>query len=515
MRPAERLYSNITRHCHSSYGMAGTVALLTALLFRTVGTAQPSFSWEFASGVFVNAIERLANNDLLLSSGGNGYSTQNAPLIRMAPDGTVVWARWMPARSQGKVRELPNGDLLVLMSVDTSAFGQQPVVLRFDANGNFLQGTYFDLGIVAGGFQRTILTDQGRLVSMFIEFNDFYGLFSVDANGTNAWCRRYAMPNHPGSWGAIAPGSAGSIMLFYQNENGHLLFRKVGFSGQTQVERTYSFSGFQHARPLDVARVTSDRWAVLLKVFDPDVLEPAVVMFVDADGEVVSTHGYDHATTDFEVANYSRLYAMGGGRVLLSYTSDDPVHASCIFDTTGQVLAPLPLDTTLLGYSDILVNDTTSAYLMGCSNGTITLRTLDTVPGACEEVFTLTHVPKSAVSTLTSYPQQTIVPTAIPYTPVVTVPNTTLTPHCFSVAIDEPRTMPALVVFPDPVFGGLIEVRGLPAEQRALYILDVSGRVVATPAVAPDGKVDVSALRPGWYTVTSGDRRSSARFIRL
>ena len=112
MRPAERLYSNITRHCHSSYGMAGTVALLTALLFRTVGTAQPSFSWEFASGVFVNAIERLANNDLLLSSGGNGYSTQNAPLIRMAPDGTVVWARWMPARSQGKVRELPNGDLL-------------------------------------------------------------------------------------------------------------------------------------------------------------------------------------------------------------------------------------------------------------------------------------------------------------------------------------------------------------------------------------------------------------------
>lgn len=485
---------------HARYFGDMRIAFLCGLLSMASlpSTAQSALEQGYGTN-FSNAVV-LSNDDVILTTGILTVG-QSTPVIRISYDGTVLWARSIPGTGSGAIHEKENGDLVIAHKLFLTDHWV-PASITLSASGDLVDASYFDMGMADAGFGSTFFDDLGNRVSLFSGGSpDYYGLISMDQDGAFRWCRTFPVSALGGNGPCIAPGPSGSTMMFHSLPDWRMGFKRVSVTGETEIQRSYAVPGNVDVRIQAVARVLDDRWAVLFRVANAANIHRVILMFVDADGEVISSHAYDDIAHEFD--DYSgKLFVPGNGKLIVYEPAYNVGHIpTALVDTSGQILHMLAHDTTA-AFWQIVPLDTSWAYFV--HSGFLARRPIDDSVDPCEGVGTLTHSPYTVTSSIIDLPSGILIAGAVPFTPDITTLSVPLVAHCLSTGMSGPAPARDFRLHPNPMQGDAVWMSGLPEGVYDYRVLDPTGKQLRAGRWASNGPLELAGLTLGTYILEVG-----------
>jgi hypothetical protein len=199
-----------TKLCLLKINSAGNI------LWQKIISSDTSVFWGYIAG---------ANNGFMIAVSSIGYYSA-LTLINFNSNGDTLWTKAYPhLRNAGYLKQMPNGDWIVIGDRVASPYGHY--IMRTDSQGNSIDCNNYPAG-ATGLLSGCVTSDGGKLI-----FPSTPLLTKIDAAGNILW----SMPEHypfytndavetQDSCYMVLTGSGQSIVCFKVNNSGDTLWTK-------------------------------------------------------------------------------------------------------------------------------------------------------------------------------------------------------------------------------------------------------------------------------------------------
>jgi hypothetical protein len=442
-------------------------------------TAMGEVEWSAALGGsnidVLNDVELTSNGDLLIL----GYTYQsvqdlNMLLLRMSPDGTVLWIKRYGSsdrRESGAHMITTGPDEFVIVGgrSQTGGIYSNLLVVKVTAEGDVLWTA--EIGPNLGPQDVTIAADGGLLItaSVVIVPTFRWGLIKLDSNGGLIWGKVFSEDSGSISASTIIANSDGGCCISGSVGTSTLFVAKLDNLGVFQWRHAFSAGG-QSFYPTDLLRTGTGDLVVSAIRYLSDTVFASTLLLLDSTGQQL-----DH------LSYRADQHMSGGGSMLL--LDDGSLAVAGVVWELGWLnpdvdLVRIPMSAE--GFSGVCHSFEAA---------------MDTV--ALQEFTIATNV--------SAEPAPTLSVTALSWP---TVPGGTSTLVCTNVSIsDHELGSPQIHCFPNPAHDVLTLQPQEGAVISKLVVFDDLGRVVrSAPHDLIHNDLNIRGLDPGHYAVRGSFR---------